>query len=110
MSHNSRSPNERDSRGRLNTYSPTRKQAFNMAKDVNNIPRCQSPDRQYKVKDKDTGNDLRQWEYTNLNGQKIEFREDKPKDYPGGGKQSGHINAGDAGSKLNKQHHYFDQK
>lgn len=110
MSHNSRSTNEKDSRGRIDTYSPTRKQAFNAAKDVNKIPRCQSPDRQYKVPDKDSGKDLRQWEYTNLNGQKIDIREDKPKAYAGGGAQSAHFNAGASGSKLNKQHHYYEKK
>jgi len=77
---------------------------------VNNIPRCQSPDRQYKVKDKDSNADLRQWEYTNVNNQKIDIREDKSKDYGNGGKQSEHFNAGESGSKLNKQHHYYDKK
>lgn len=110
MSHNSRSTLEKDSRGRIDTRSPTRKQAFNTAKDVNNIPRCQSPNRQYTVPDKDSGANLRQWEYTNLNGQKIDIREDKPKNYPGGGQQSAHFNAGESNSKLNKQHHYYDKK
>ncbi|CAF5121886.1 unnamed protein product, partial [Rotaria sp. Silwood1] len=67
MSNNSQY--EKDSRGRINTNSTTRRQAFNTAKDVNDIPRCQSPDRQFKVQDKDTGNELRAWEYTNNKGQ-----------------------------------------
>jgi len=113
MSHNSRQstdPDQRDSRGRLDTHSPTRRQAFNMAKDVNKIPRCQSPDRQYKVPDKDSGKDLRQYEFTNLNGQKIDIRQDEPKTYSNGGAQSAHFNAGPSGSKLNKQHHYYGKK
>jgi hypothetical protein len=77
---------------------------------VNKIPRSQSPNRQYTVPDKDTGANLRQWEYTNMNGQKIDIREDRPKDYPNGGQQSAHFNAGDSGSKLNKQHHYYEKK
>lgn len=101
---------EKDSRGRTNTNSDTRRQAFNTAKNVNDIPRSQSPDHQYKVKDKDTGEALRAWDYTNNRGKKIEIREDKPKTYPDGGKQSAHFNAGDAGSKLNKQHHNYERK
>jgi len=85
MSRNSRPTCEKDSRDRINTSSPTRRQAFNTAKDVNKIPRSQSPNRQYTVPDKDTGANLRQWEYTNMN-------------------------AGDSGSKLNKQHHYYEKK
>ncbi|CAF3253748.1 unnamed protein product [Rotaria sp. Silwood2] len=108
MSNNSQY--EKDSRGRINTNSTTRRQAFNTAKEVNDIPRCQSPNRQFKVQDKYTGKELRAWEYTNNRGQMIDFREDKPKTYPDGGKQSGHINAGEAGSKLNKQHHNYETK
>lgn len=110
MSRNSRPTDGPDSRGRQDTRSPTRRQAFNAAKDMNKIPRCQSPNRQYNVPDKDSGKNLRQWEFTNPNGQKIDIREDKPKVYSNGGSQSAHFNAGPSGSKLNKQHHYYDKK
>lgn len=107
MSHNSRSPYEKDSRGRITTQSPTRRQAFNMAKDVNNIPRSQSPNRQYKVEEKDTGKMLRQWDYTNVQGQSVTIREDNPRKYPTG-EQGPHFNAGQ-GDKL-KQHFYYEKK
>lgn len=110
MSQGSQPPYQPDSRGRINTESSTRSQAFNTAKDVNSIPRSQSPDRQYKVTDKETNAELRQWDYTNNRGEDITIREDKPKQYPDGGQQGSHFNVGDAGSKLSRQHHYYEKK
>ncbi|CAF1272695.1 unnamed protein product [Adineta steineri] len=101
---------EPDSQGRINTESDTRKQAFHTAKYANDIPLSQASSRQYMVKDKNTNENLRQWEYTNTKGQKIDIREDRSKIYANGGTQNKYFNAGESGSKLNKQHHYYDTK
>jgi hypothetical protein len=101
--------------GKQDTKSQTSKEAFNKAKDQNGIPRSQQPDKSYKVKEtskgKETGKELRQYEYTNSKGEKITIRKDNPTKYKEGGKgdQGEHYNAGSTGEKLDQHHDVLEQ-
>ena len=55
---------------------------------------------------KGTGKPLKQNEYTNSKGEKVQVRKDNPKTYPDGGTQGNHYNAGQAGKKLDQHHNY----
>jgi HNH/Endo VII superfamily nuclease toxins len=91
----------------------TRKQAFRRAKRQNDIPTTKQPDRTIKPGTPDgnaagllPGKNLRQYEFTNSKGNKVNIREDAPTTYPDGGSQGPHFNSGPAGGKL-KGHHYY---
>ena len=91
------------------TKSNSQKEAFNKAKDQNGIPKSQQPEKQYKTSDKNTGKDLRTYDYKNSQGEKISIRKDNPVKYKDGGSQGEHYNAGKVkqnDEKL-KQHHDF---
>ena len=95
----------------------SRKAALREAKISNNIPKSKSPDKVIKpntIEGEAIGLDkrnVRQYEYTNSNGEKISIREDKPFNYNQGGKgnQGPHFNSGKKGGKL-KKHHYYNNK
>ena len=98
----------------LDTSSDTARQALRKAKEANGIPKSAQPDRTIKpntLEGDKLGLDNRNvklYEYTNSNGQKVHIRQDKAATYNQGGvgNQTPHFNAGPAGSKL-KQHHYY---
>ena len=94
--------------GKTDTYSNTDREAFRKAKDQNGIPRSQQPDKTTTVPEKGTSKNLKQYEFTNSKGEKVQIRKDNPRTYNDGGKQGKHYNAGDKGQKL-KQHHKYDQ-
>jgi hypothetical protein len=54
---------------------------------------------------------VKQYEYTNGQGESISIRQDKAAGYGqrGKGDQDPHFNAGASGGKL-KQHHYYEKK
>ncbi|WP_430968324.1 HNH/endonuclease VII fold putative polymorphic toxin [Spongiimicrobium sp. 2-473A-2-J] len=93
--------------GKADTKSTTSREAFRNAKDQNGIPRSQQPDKTFNTPDKNTGQNLKTYEFTNSKGEKVQIRKDNPRTFPDGGKQGPHFNAGKAGQKL-KQHHNFD--
>ena len=64
------------------------------------------PDNVFTVYEKGTGKPLKVYEYTNIDGEKIQIRQDNPRSYKDGGSQGSHFNAGEAGSGL-KQHYYY---
>ena len=86
------------------------------SKEANGIARSGSPDSVAKVGTpagdaaKLDNRNVRQYEYTNSNGEKISIREDKAAKYGGGGKgdQTPHFNAGKKGENLT-QHHYYPE-
>jgi len=86
--------------GGVSTNSKTSNEALRKAKDANGVPRSQQPDKTVKPNtpdDKKAGLDSRnvkQYEYTNSKGEKVIIRQDKPANYPDGGKQLAHYNAG----------------
>lgn len=49
---------------------------------------------------------MKQYEYTNSKGEKVQVRKDNPKTYSDGGTQGNHYNAGQAGKKLDQHHNY----
>ena len=85
---------------------PTRSEAFRQAKAANGVPRSATPDRQYMTRDANTGQQLRTWDFTNVDGESVTIREDAARTYPDGGKQGPHFNAGPTGDKL-PQHYYY---
>lgn len=89
------------------TKSKTSNEAFRKAKDQNGIPRSQQPTKQYKTIDKNTGKELRTYDFKNAKGEKITISKDNPIKYKDGGGQGPHYNAGQSGGKL-KQHHDHD--
>lgn len=98
----------------VDTASDTARQALRNAKEANGIPKSAQPDRTIKPNTRE-GNQLglddrnvKLYEYTNSNGQKIHIRQDRAASYGqgGAGDQTPHFNAGPAGEKL-KQHHYY---
>ncbi len=100
--------------GQKDTESGSRKEAFRNAKDQNGIPRSQQPDKTIKPNTPE-GNaagldsrNVKQYEFTNSQGQKVTIRQDKPATYNGNGTgdQGAHYNAGQNGEKL-KQHHNY---
>ena len=107
--HGSRSTDQKDSREKRDTRSPSREKAWQQTLNANNIPHNASPLSRRKVEDRKTGQKLNQWEFENTNNEKITIREDRKTTYPDGGVQDPHFNAGPSDSKL-KQHHYFDKK
>ena len=96
--------------GKADTNSVSSKEAFRKAKDQNGIPRSQQPDKSTIVREKGTGKPLKQYEFTNSKGNKVEIRRDNPKQYGDGGKgdQGKHFNAGNKDQKL-KQHHNYNK-
>jgi len=102
------SKNNKKFNGKADTQSVTSKQAFREAKDQNGIPRSQQPDRTYNTTDKNTGENLRTYEFTSSMGEKVQIRKDRPRTYPDGGSQGPHYNAGNSGGKL-KQHHNYKE-
>jgi hypothetical protein len=107
--HGSRSTEQKDSRERRDSRSPSQGKAWQAAQAANNIPHHSPPLSRKKVEDKNTGKQLDQWEFQNRDGQNITIRKDPKTKYPDGGTQDPHFNAGPSDSKL-KQHHYFDKK
>ena len=93
--------------GKSDTNSGTSREAYRKAKDQNGVPRSQQPDKVTTVREKGIGKPLKQTEYTNSQGQRVQIRKDNPKTYPDGGTQGKHYNAGEAGEKL-KQHHNYE--
>jgi RHS repeat-associated protein len=103
--------------GENDTNSSTRREAFRNAKDQNSIPRSQQPDKTIKPGTKEgdqAGLDKRnvkQDEFTNSKGEKVIIREDKPANYPDGGSQPPHFNAGrgpiEQPKELKQHHNYF---
>ena len=102
--------------GRQSTESNYSKEAFGKAKEANEIPRSQQPDKTIKPntpEGKEAGLDnrnIKQYEFTNSKGERIIIRQDKPAQYggPNGkGNQSEHFNAGKSNENLSKQHHYY---
>jgi uncharacterized protein RhaS with RHS repeats len=100
----------------VDTSAATARQALRNAKEANRIPRSAQPDRTIKPNTPE-GNELgldnrnvKLYEYTNSDGQKIHIRQDKAASYGQGGigDQKPHFNAGPAGSKL-RQHHYYGE-
>ncbi len=49
---------------------------------------------------------MKQYEYTNSKGEKVQVRKDNPKTYPDGGTQGNHYNAEQTGKKLDQHHNY----
>ena len=95
------------------TQSDNSNQALNKAKNANDIPGSQQPDNTIKANTPegkaaglDPNKNVKQLEYTNNKGEKIQIRQDKPVQYPDGGWQGWHWNAGNAGENL-YQHHYY---
>jgi RHS repeat-associated protein len=100
---------------RIETRSGSRTAALAEAKKANNIPVSKSPDRVIKPDSPEgnqialrPGENVRLYEYTNSNGQKIWIREDKSITYSDGSSQGPHFNSGPAGQKLTG-HHYWQQ-
>ena len=85
----------------------SRRQAFQEAKDANDVPRSQAG-LQTKIPDKNTQQPLRQGEFTNNKGVQITIREDLPRTYPDGGYQGPHFNAGPTLDRKLKQHYYYE--
>lgn len=90
------------------TASDTSKEAFRNAKDQNGVPRSQQPDKTTTVRDKNTGENLKQYEFTNSKGEKVTIRKDNPTQFKDGTHQGPHYNAG-SGDKL-KQHHFSNEQ
>ncbi|MEM6397667.1 MAG: RHS repeat-associated core domain-containing protein [Bacteroidota bacterium] len=95
------------------TESDSRSAALGEAKEANGIPRSAQPDRVIRPGTEegdeaglDEERNVRQYEYTNSEGERISIREDRPVEYPDGGRQDPHFNSGKSGEKLRK-HHYF---
>lgn len=72
--------------GKQDTKSETGREALRKAKEQNGIPRNQQPDKTSTVREKNTGKPLKQYEYTNNKGEKIQVRKGNPKKYGNGGK------------------------
>ena len=100
--------------GQKDTKSGSSKEAFRNAKDQNGIPRSQQPNKTIKPNTlegnaaKLDGRNVKQYEFTNSQGQKVTIRQNKPATYNvnGTGDQGAHYNAGQNGGKL-KQHHNY---
>jgi hypothetical protein len=108
--HGSRSTEQKDSRERRDSRSRSREKAWQQTLTANNIPHNSPPLSRKKVEDKNTGQKLKQWQFENRDGESITIREDRKTTYDNGGTQDRHFNAGPTGSKLNKQHHYYEKK
>lgn len=94
--------------GGNDTYSKSKKEAFNKAKDQNGVARSQQPDKQYITKDINTGKPLREYEFTNSYGKQITISKDNPRKYKDGGTQGPHYNAGEkkTGTPKDTKQHY----
>ncbi len=103
-------------KGRLNegdTESDNGNQALNKAKQIEGIPQSQQPDKTIKANTPegaemglDPKKNVKQFEYTNSQGQKKSIRQDKAVQYKDGGSQGTHYNSGNSGQKLEKHHYY----
>lgn len=109
--------NSKEGYGRgSDTNSGSSREALRKAKDENGIPRSQQPDKTIKPNTKEgkeaglDNRNVKQYEYTNSQGEKVTIRQDKAAKYNQGGKgdQGPHYNAGQ-GEAL-KQHHYYKDK
>jgi hypothetical protein len=99
--------------GPCNNYLRSRSEAFQDAKRANDIPTSQQPDLTIKSGTAEgdaaglDSRNVRQYEFTNSEGQKISIREDLPVDYGDGGPaQPPHFNSGPSGGDLTG-HHYW---
>jgi hypothetical protein len=88
--------------------------ALNDARQSNGIPRSQQPDRVIRPGTPEgnavglrPGENVRLYEYTDAQGNKVWIREDAPKTYSDGGSQGPHFNSGPAGSQRLPGHHYW---
>lgn len=102
--------------GQNSTENSSPREALRNAKDQNGVPRSQQPDKTIKPNtpegDKASldNRNVKQYEYTNSNGEKVVIRQDKPPTYPDGGTQPPHFNAGKAPEvpKDLDQHHNYN--
>lgn len=92
-----------------NTDNKTSREAFRNAKDQNGVPRSQQPEKTTTVPDRNSGKPLKQYEYSNSKGEKVAIRKVNAVNYPDGGKQGPHYNAGKTKSETDKlkQHHKY---
>ncbi len=110
---------EKRDRKRVEPVYETARQAHRMAKDQNGVSRCAQPTRVEKIPDENpearrNGRPgmLRQYIYTNAQGQEIHIRHDTARSYDaedGRGRQRPHFNAGPKGAKLH-QHYYYPEQ
>jgi RHS repeat-associated protein len=102
--------------GSIDTTSETRNAALREAKKANGVSVSAQPDQvimpgtpEGEAAGLRPNDNVRLYEYTNANGQKVWIREDRAVAYPDGGTQGPHFNSGPKGGKLSN-HHYFRRR
>jgi hypothetical protein len=107
--------------GQVTTTSETRNGALREAKRANGVPVSAQPDKVILPGTPEgerlglrPGDNVRLYEYTNANGQKVWIREDRAVAYPDGGRQGSHFNSGPAGGPRGQRsltnHHFFRRR